>query len=316
MEQIKVHLAAEGSLPVVYLTAEDAADRLKERVIACNFEIIGKVWLKPDVKDEHVIGYQPIGFTTLLEKPSADSVLTLQVRDKELFSDYYIAVADETELSILGEKCNECCGTLPEIAAPTLPEPIICPAGCADADGNYTYTSLEPDNPGGLNLRLRGWFNGALPANLPDTAGYADMAAILAFAQNALTGWGAYGTWSLVAVGDKDMLQLVSDTITCAYFPIDLLPATYCLPIPEVAATINSIVIGGVTVTFPAVELSRTNPAIAVQAIAPYLIGEITEVDADDPAFPHIRYVGLQVPTDLMNDAVVVASFAAGECPA
>lgn len=319
MEQIKVHFAALGSQPVVYLMDDDPDKRLLEQVITCaDIEVIGKVWLVPDVKDERVVGYEPIGFTTLLEKPSTDSVLTIQVRFKTTFADGYIAVADDTSISIIGDKCDECCGEMPEIAAPTLPEPIICPPGCGvDVNGvtTYTYTMAIPDNPNGLQLRLRGWFNGAIAAPAPAAGGYADADAILTFANTDVTGWGAYGEWTLEGDPGSQYLQLVTTTVTCAYFPIDLLPAIYCLPIPAVAADINSIVLGGETVTFPAVSLNRTNPEIAVQAIAPSLIGEITVVQADDPAFAHIRYEGLQLPTDLKNDAVVVASFAAGECP-
>ena len=319
MEQIKVHFAALGSQPVIYLMDDDPDKRLLEQVIDCgDIEVIGKVWLVPDVKDEHLVGYEPIGFTTLAAKPSEDSVLTIHIRFKLAHSDGYIAVADDTELSIIGEKCNECCGTLPEIPAPTVPEPIICTPGCGvDVDGvtTYTYTMPIPANPNGLQLRLRGWFNGAVAAPAPAEAGYANAAAILVFANTDVTGWGAYGEWTLEDVGDAQVLQLVSTTVTCAYFPIDLLEAVYCLPVPEVPADINSIVLGGETVTFPAVSLNRTTPEIAVQAIAPFMIGTLEVVQADDPAFAHIRYTGFQLPTDLKNDAVVVASFAAGACP-
>lgn len=319
MEQIKVHFAALGSQPVVYLMDDDPDKRLLEQVITCaDIEVIGKVWLVPDVKDEHVVGYEPIGFTTLAAKPSEDSVLTIQIRFKTTFSDGYIAVADDTEISIIGEKCNECCGTLQEIPAPTVPEPIICTPGCAvDVLGvdTYTYTAPIPANPNGLQLRLRGWFNGAVADPAPAEAGYADADAILTFANTDVTGWGAYGDWTLEGEVGSQYLQLVTTTVICAYFPIDLLEAVYCLPVPEVATPINGIVLGGVTVTFPEVTLSRTNPEVAVQAIAQFMIGTLEVVQADEPAFAHIRYTGLQLPTDLLDGEDVEASFTAGACP-
>ena len=119
-EYIKVHAAASGAVPNVYL--EDGVT--KEMLLPCGkFETIGKVWLQPQVHGGIPKGYRQIDGT--LTKPSADSVMTVQVRRTDIYEDVYIAVADDYDISDIQAACNVCCDTTPEITAPTIPAIII-----------------------------------------------------------------------------------------------------------------------------------------------------------------------------------------------
>src|SRR5690606_283619 len=109
---------------------------------------------------------------------------------------------------------------------------------------------------------------------IPPAAGFANMAAVLVWVN---ANWAAYGTWSLVDVGGGlENLQLVSTTVTSGYLELGLVAASYCLEVPTPATTANAIVIDGVTIEFPEVVVDQANPALLVNAIAPFFTGELS----------------------------------------
>jgi hypothetical protein len=166
-------------------------------------------------------------------------------------------------------------------------------------------------------LLVTGYFNGAAAAVTPAAGGYANPAALLTFANTAVTGWAAYGTWSLINNGTHYVLQLVSETVECADVRITLEADEYCFTFQAGDETVDGIIIGGTLVEFPAVTFSENNPEVLVNAIAPYLIGtEALEIQ-ENGGVTYLHYKGLQIPTKLQYegaDVVGVADFAAGVC--
>jgi hypothetical protein len=312
--KIKGSLAAENGL--VFLDNPDPNDQLIPRIFDClNVNPIAIVWLQPIAHGGQITGYEPIIGGS---RPSVDAVKTIKVENYNTHDIDFIAVEDSVVFSDFADMCNECCGDTPEFAAPTIPVPIIEEHPCPNVpNGTPTYTYQYPilANPNTLKYLLSGSFNGAYPANTPDTAGYTNEAAVLAFAQDAGAGWGNYGTWTIVtpATGPH-LLQLVSTTTKSANVVISLLAVAYCMDIPTPDALIDTIVIGADTITFPAVTLSRTTPEAAFYAIRPYLTGDLQIVTSS--GHKKFQYTGLQVPHTLKLATATVATFTAGVCGA
>ena len=309
-EFIKASLAAENG--VIFLGDEQ---QLIPRVIPCkNVVAIGIFWLVPQVTGGRVDGYN---FVIGGARPTADAVKTIKIQDNNNHNEDFIAVEDSITLDDFASKCNECCDVTPEFTAPTIPVPLVQEAPCPIIPSGtpvYPYDFPFPDNPNTLNYSLQGIFNGAYASPVPNPAGYANTAAVLTFAQAASpSGWANYGTWSIITLpSTRKILHLDSTTVLNGNVEIGLIAKSYCLDLPASPATINSIVIGGVTSTFPAVTIDRANPAAAFDKIRPFLIGTLTIETGSGHA--KYQYTGLQVPATLKNDATTVATWTAGAC--
>lgn len=305
VESILGWIAAENG--VIFL--DDPDQPLIQRQISCvNVNPQAIVWLVPRGADERVQGYEPI-IQTL--RPTADALKTIKVEDYENHNVFYIAIDDSVVFTDFAANCNECCGPTPAFAKPTIPVPIIEEKPCPTVPPGtavYKYDFPLPQNPNTLNYSLQGSFNGAYATPTPSAGGYANAAAVLAFVQGS---WGAYGTWTLTA--GNTILHMESTTSITGDVQIGLVPADYCMDIPSSPATIDSLVVDGVTITFSPVTLSRTSPQAAFYAIRPYLVGTLEIVISG--GHNKFHYLGTQVPVSLKNGASVIATFSAGVCP-
>lgn len=253
-------------------------------------------------------------------QPTADSVRAIRLWDPSTSTTWYIAVtADQTSEEAFVSRCNACCGTTPSMPTVTYQAPVYEECPCAvDVNGTNTYTYYfpVPTNPNALNyLITSSSFNQVAGTPAPAGGGYANIAAVLTFLQTAVTGWAAYGTWSLV--NSNTLIKLVSTTVTCAGLNLSLLAKSYCFAIPDADTTANGMRIGGQDLTFPLVHFSddsaSTRQAI-VDAIRPFLIGDLVIVGSGPY---YVKYTGFQVPNRLnLNGAAVSGTtFATGTCP-
>lgn len=316
MEYITGWIAVENG--IIFLTDPD--NPLINRQISCkDTQFRNVAWLTPNGVDGAVKGYTRDLQDTA---PSPDSLKVLELEDKVTHNVFSVAVTSGITGADFATKCNECCGATPSFDKPAIPIPIIEETPCPDIPAGtplYPFEFAYPQNPHNLKYLLQGSFNGQYATPVPNPAGYANIAAVLAFAQAAdPSGWANYaagGAWSNIPapVDGVAILKLTSTATQSAIVNISLLAASYCLDIPVSDATIDSIVVDGQTINFPPVTLSRTSPQAAFNAIRPYLTGTFDTV----PSGGHnkFQYTGLQLPTDLKNGVTVVASFGAGLCP-
>lgn len=316
-ERIKVQAAASGAVPEVHLLNEEASDQLKEIMLPCDSSIVepvGLLWLQPIVVAGKLVSYKQVD-APIASKPSTDSVRVLQVRRTDVYEDVYIAVEDDFVISDFTAKCNECCGSIPSITAPSIPAPFVEDQGCADENGDYTYYGTEPENENALKYTLFGTFNGADAPAAPD-AEYDDMDAILTWVQ---ANWNAAGnTWSLVDIPDSGGLQqlkLVTSNYSSANIVVGLKAASYCLDTPTPAVPVDAIVIGSESFSFPEQQLDRDNITPLLLALRNILVGTVEAVELAAPNdYAHIQYTGLQKPVKLTYQGADVASFTSGVC--
>lgn len=270
-------------------------------------------WAVPIVANGLLIGYD---FTLVATKPSSDSVRVLRIYNNITKSTWWIVVADDATQDTFDSRCNACCGATPTMPTVTIPDPLICTDVCADDSGDYIFDFPIPANPNTLEYIVSGgtFNNAAATALSPDT--FANVAALLAGVQ---ADWSAYGTWSLEAT--NTILRLTSTTTTCAGMNINLVPAEYCMLIPEDPTDVNGITIGGSDIVFPQISFDNTTAAnrnAIVDAISPYLIGELSIAeDGGNPGDWYLHYTGLQKPEILQLDGVDVTDtdFSTGNCP-
>lgn len=303
---------------VVRINEQDYAECLQSAQVPCEDTITqGTAWAVPVVSAAGLLaGYDMVISAT---KPQSDAINTVRVWNKTRKITWFLAIGDSDTEAAFVDKCNACCGATPVMDTVTIPSPLVEDCPCADSDGNYTWLFPFPTNDIPLDYLLTGFtFNGATPPT-PAAGGYASKAAVLTFVQTAVTGWAAYGTWSLE--GDNDeYLKLVSTSTECAGGDITLEEASYCFEIPAASTEVNGIKIGATPVNteFPNITFDDTTAAnrqTVIDAIRPYLIGDLEVVEDTGTYF--VKYTGIQEPVTLTLDGVDVAAtaFSTGACP-
>jgi len=280
-----------------------------------NTVIEGVWWAVPTIQGGIQSGWS---FEKVSTAPSVDSVKVLRVYDKKALTTYWLALDPSTgsENDFI-DRCNACCGTTPVMPDVTISPVLVEECPCADADGNYIYVWPLPYNPNTLNISIEGSsFNGVAGTPAPAAGGYATPAALLTFLNTAVTGWDAYGTWTLENA--NTLVKLVSSTVQCAAVDFGLIAESYCFEIPGASTEVNGIKIGGEITTFPNIFFSdsteSTRQAI-IDAIRPFLIGDLEIVEDGGDYF--VKYTGFAVPDNLTLDGADVAgtTFSTGACP-
>ena len=313
---------------VAYVTSDQVLMENEQQNVDCPVSVQlpcasiqpqGTAWLVPIVNSGGIlIGYN-INHDTA--KPTPDSVNTVRLWDKERNVTYWAAIDDADDETVFIDRCNACCGATPVMPTVTIPAPITEDCPCADSDGNYTFFFPVPDNPNTLDFLItNGTFNGVAGTPTPAAGGYANIAAVLTFLQTAVTGWAAYGTWSLV--NSNKTIKLVSATTECANVVLGLEEASYCFEIPGTATPVNGIKIGAgtpVNTEFPQISFDDTTAArrqAIIDAIQPFLPQGTLEI-VDDSGTYYLKYTGISLPVNLTLDGSDVAgtTFSTGACP-
>lgn len=129
------------------------------------------------------------------EKPSADAQKVIRIKDNEANNVYFVAVADDATDSLFDEKCDICCGQDNKMPAVVIPDAIIEEKTCPDDAGNYVYFDYAPAVAAGEVLTLAGTKNGAVMAPAAPNEGFADTAALKAWAN---ANWDGYGAFDVV----------------------------------------------------------------------------------------------------------------------
>jgi hypothetical protein len=290
------------------------------RPIPCeDSNVVALYWLVPQVMGGAMKGYMP-RLRAADDKPSLDSIRAIRVINYGNGFDYYIAAEDDATISLFAETCNNCCDTVDGDLLPTITIPIVineqtpCPTVPTE-DPVYDFFFQYPDNPNNFNFALRASFNGDYATPPAPGGGFADPDATLAWVQ---ANWDTLGTWENI-VGDDDQvtLHLNSTTTISAGVAITLLDAVYCFAAPLTDTQVNGIRIGGVIVSFPTVTFKSDTLETLLNAVNPYLDGDLIIVASNTGGPRKLQYTGLQVPQDLRMDGSVVSgtTFTAGTCP-
>lgn len=265
-------------------------------------------WFVPQVVNGIFKGY---GFPILSSvKPTPDSVKCLRLTVPSSNTVYHIPIADGSNESVWVAACNGCCGATVTLPAYTIPTPIVEFPG-AFTSPNYTYNWLYPSDPSNYeNITASGSWNGVAAPALT-AGGYTGYAAVLTAIQAA---WSGAGTWSNVTTGGNTFLHLTSTTSLTAGVKLALVPLVYCLPLPSSDFPVDTIVIGGTTITLPAqVLMTRSNPQALLFALAPYL-GQANLSVAVSSGNAALSYTGNMVPQTIKLGSTTRATWAVGVC--
>jgi hypothetical protein len=309
---------------VAYVTSNQVLQANEQQFIGCpitvqlncaNIQPQGVAWFVPVTSNGLLYSYNIVIDSA---KPTADSVHAIRLWDKEKNVTYWAAIDDSDTEATFVTKCNACCGATPVMATVTIPAPLVQDCPCIDDSGKYNYFIPVPSNPNTLDYLISGIFNGVAGTPAPAGGGYANTGTLLTFLNTATTGWAAYGVWSYV--NSNKTLKLVSTTVICAQIELSLETKSYCFQIPSTATEVNGITIGATPVTtdFPNIffdDTSASNRQAIIDAIRPFLIGELTlETDSGDY---FVKYTGIQLPVHLTLDGSTVSgtTFATGTCP-
>jgi hypothetical protein len=152
----------------------------------------------------------------------------------------------------------------------------------------------------------------------PPGAGFANVAAALAWAQ---ANWAAYGTFSALGANG---IKLVSQTCEKGFLDIPLLVQTFCFNITDLVddgPEFNAIKHNNLVVELGKEVTAATSQQVIDQIKDFFADGVLSVQDCPDPGDKRIKYVGTGVPLSIGNVAATVytavTSFAAaGACPA
>lgn len=285
------------------------SDPIKEPVPCDGTRVISLGWARPVHRGGFFTGY---AFVLGPDKPSNDSihVIHLEVSNGSLPNyNLWIAIGDNDTEAAFVDKCNACCGEVPEMDAVAYPPIIDEVPGTPDGDGNYVFKFPMPDNPFALGYTLEDSYGGAFPAPyVPDNAINTPAELLTYLNANRAT----YGAWTFQ--DSNKILVLTATNVTSAGVQVGLNPVQYCYALPNPAVSVASITIGGDDVSLPnVVQASRTNPQALYSMIKPFLVGKLEVLVVG--GIPKIRYTGIQVPSTFKDAAgTTVGTFAAGDC--
>ncbi len=162
------------------------------------------------------------------------------------------------------DKCNECCGSTPELTP--IPIPVYIPNGtiCANDDGDYVFRFFVATVGSTQTFTAKIYINGALAGT---STAVASPAALLVY---ALANWSAYGTWT---ISDTNMLILTSTSQSNVVVQTTLVASDYCLA-PTFPVTFDEITLVGNngvdrTITLPAPVTAATNVQLAAALSSP-----------------------------------------------
>lgn len=160
-------------------------------------------------------------------------------------------------------KCDLCCGSTPTLTPIAIPTWIPCTNICADADGNYIFSSRVQTLASGQTMTLTFYADSTLVGT---SSAVASPAAALAY---ALANWDDYGTWSL----NGNTLILTSTTVQCATVIVALTEKSYCLTVsyPFTFDEITRSGDNGATISYP-LDPAKTvaNEAALDTLLTPY----------------------------------------------
>lgn len=268
--------------------------------VSTDYESQGERWQVPIINAGVVVAYEETYEDASL---ISGAFKTVRLRNKQDGHIMYI-LGTETEWI---DFANNCCGETPEMTEVEIPSPLIEDEPCCDStivatECSYEFNTTAPVLVVGQKLTLTGDNNGVEFTPAAPGAGFANVAAALAW---AIANWGAYGTFT--AVGTLG-IKLTTDSISKGNFNMALLAQAWCM----------TIVVADEFDTVKNLNVASSLGKTVVVATATQVITEIKDYFADGvlTAFSatKINYFGTGVPNGILSGTTVVRSFVAGAC--
>lgn len=208
------------------------------------------------------------------------------------------------------DKCNECCGSTPDLSPVAVPAFIPCEDICPDSDGNYVFPFLIPTVGSAQTFTLKLYVNNVL---IGTSTALASPAAALAYAN---TNWSAQGVFTLSTNDSQNTLILTSTSALCANIIRTLVEHTFCIA-PTFPLTFDEVTLSGdngVTTPFMlpngAVTVANEDDlGVALTTPINYFNGTFSSPTADK-----LTLVTTGNPKLLKNAGATVGTWTVGAC--
>lgn len=296
MIQVKAQVFKTGN----YEPWREGCNPLPYTGVSSDFISQGERWMVPIIEHGIVAAYEET-----YEDASAISGAFKAVRlQNNINNDIIYILGTETQWL---NNANACCGATPVMDSVTIPSPLIeqepcCNTTLTESVCSYEFRSAAPPFVAGQKLTVTGDNNGTAFTPSAPGAGFASVAAALAWVQ---ANWGAYGTWT--AEGTNG-IKLASATVSIGNFNMTLLSQSWCMTIVA-AETFDTAKNRNVAFAVGKVVTVAT-AAQVITEIAPYFADGVLSAFSTTK----IQYVGTGFPNGILLGTTPVRSFVAGAC--